>query len=218
MNLEAHRDIMKKWQTCPPHATETFISDGPIDPNRWIKIERRVLFLAKEAYGETGPGTTWDLPKLVREEWKEPKGKFWWSLGYWAYGIQRLTEGPIPSSPMVNKRWDEVTEAMLASAVVNIKKSCGRSASSDDDLLQYVVTDGALLKKQVAYLSPHVVICCKTWHLVKDLWPHAKPISEQVHTIDDMLVLDFWHPANHYPNVMNYYTALVLIHRALYPC
>ena len=131
MNLKTHRDVLEKWQASRLHATETFVSYGPIDPDRWLKIERRVLFLAKEAYGDIKPGKTWDLPELVREEWKRPKYNFWWTLGYWAYGIQRLTNGPIPSSPMAGQLWKEVTESVLASAVVNIKKSGGRSSSND---------------------------------------------------------------------------------------
>ena len=119
---------------------------------------------------------------------------------------------------MAGQLWKEVTESVLASAVVNIKKSRGCSSSSSDDLLQYVTADGDLLKQQVACLSPHVVICCNTWHLVKNLWPRVKQISERVISIDGMLVLDFWHPANRYPDVMGYYTASALLHRALFPC
>ena len=119
---------------------------------------------------------------------------------------------------MAGQLWKEVTESVLASAVVNIKKSGGRSSSNDDDLRKYVREDGDLLKQQVKCLSPHVMVCCNTWPLVKDVWPHAKQISEQVHTIDGMLMLDFWHPANRYPDVMNYYTVAILLHRALYPC
>ena len=217
-NLDAHKDVLRKWQARPPHNTETFVSDGPIDPNRWLEIERRVLFLAKEAHWEGRRDKTWDLPKLIREEWKGPRKKLWWTLGYRAYGIQRLTSGPIPSNPKCRQFREEVTESVLASAVVNIKKSRGRPSSSDDDLRRAVAADGELLKQQVACLSPHIVVCCKTWHLVKNLWPNATQISEQVYDVDGMLVLDFWHPANRYPDVMNYYTVTVLLHRALFPC
>ena len=47
---------------------------------------------------------------------------------------------------------------------------------------------------------------------------HAKQISELVYDIDGMLVLDFWHPANRFPDVMSYYTTVVLLHQGLYPC
>ena len=39
--------------------------------------------------------------------------------------------------------------------------------------------------------------------------------SERVLKIDDMLVLNFWHPANRFPGEMNYYTALALLQQAL---
>lgn len=218
VNLETHKAVLKKWQSRPPHDTHTFVSDGPIDPNRWLKAERRVLFLLKEAYWEDRREKTWDLPTLIREDWKGPRKKMWWSLGYWAYGIQRLTSGQIPSNPQAGQLWNEVKESVLASAVVNIKKSGGRSSSSDDDLRRYVDADGDLLEQQVACLSPHVVVCCKTWGLVKNiLWPSAEKISERVYNIDGMLVLDFWHPANRYPDVMNYYTVVALLHRAPFP-
>ena len=79
-NLDAHKDVLRKWQARPPHDTETFVSDGPIDPNRWLEIERRVLFLAKEAHWEGRRDKTWDLPKLIREEWKGPRKKLWRTL------------------------------------------------------------------------------------------------------------------------------------------
>ena len=217
MSPRQHEEVLDDWQARYPDAT--FISDGPIDLDRWCAISRRVLFLAKEAYGDFGPGQSWDLPELVREEWQGPKHKFWWTLGYWAYGIHRLADGPMPPSPWtVGQKWEQdVTESLLSSAVVNIKKAHGRSRSSDDDLRQYVRQDGDLLKQQVQSLSPQVMVCCNTWHLVGDIWPNAGRVSEQVLRMDDMLVLDFWHPANYYPSVLCYYGVLALLQRALYP-
>lgn len=83
MNLETHKDVLKEWRARPPHDTETFVSDGPIDLHRWLEIERRVLFLAKEAHWEGGRDKTWDLPELVREEWKGPRKNYGgpWDIG-----------------------------------------------------------------------------------------------------------------------------------------
>ena len=214
MNLKKHDELLNNWRA--RYADATFISDGPVDANQWLSVERRVLFLAKEAYGDLGSSQTWGLPHLIRE-WQGPKHKFWWTLGYWAYGIQRLTHGPIPPNPNYEEKWEEVRESVLASAVVNIKKARGCSSSKDDDLRQYVRNDGGLLRQQVEGLNPHVVVCCYTWHLVREMWPHAMQISEQVFGVNGMLMLDFWHPANRYPDVLCYYAALVLLQRALFP-
>ena len=215
MNLDEHQELLSNWQA--RHTDGTFISDGPIDPSRWSDAKPRVLFLAKEAYGYKGPGQTWDLPEVVREE-KKP-GKFWWTLGYWAYGIQhQLRTGGIPSSPWTGGQHgiEEVKESVLQSAILNLKKSDGLPGSNDDDLRQYVRNDGDLLRRQVECLSPDVMVCCYTWHLVKDqVWADAESISERVFRVDDILVLDFWHPANRYPDVLCYFAALGLLQRAL---
>lgn len=155
MNLKKHDELLNNWRA--RYADATFISDGPVDTNQWLSVERRVLFLAKEAYGDLGSSQTWGLPHLIRE-WQGPKHKFWWTLGYWAYGIQRLTHGPIPPNPNYEEKWEEVRESVLASAVVNIKKARGCSSSKDDDLRQYVRNDGGLLRQQVEGLNPHVVV------------------------------------------------------------
>ena len=81
MNLDEHQELLSNWQA--RYTDGTFISDGPIDPSRWSNAKPRVLFLAKEAYGDMEAGKTWDLPELVREVWKEPKGN---SGGIWDTG------------------------------------------------------------------------------------------------------------------------------------
>ena len=217
MDVAKHDDLLDSWSKRPPHVDRTFVRDGPIDWKEWSKISRRVLFLAKEAYGESDSGESWDLSKLVREEWKGPKYKFWWTLGYWAYGIQRLKKERLPTSPFSEGLWDDVTESVLATSLVNVKKSGGRVSSDDDELQWYVHKDRCLISEQVECLSPHVVVCCSTWALVKnDLWPRAEQVSERVYRTGDMLLLDYWHPANRFPEVISYYAIVALLHQGLY--
>ena len=213
MNSNDHKKFLEDWQKRPRYKNKEFVSDGPIDWERWNKTERRVLFLAKEV--NAGESKNWSLPETIRCVWKGPMNKIWWTAGYWAYGIHRLKRDSIPPNPKCEKLWDDVRESFLSTAVVNIKKREGGPSSDDDDLIKYVHEDGDLLKKQVESLSPNFVVCCNTWHLVKDVWSNAEKVSEQVYKIDDMLVLDFWHPANRFPDVMNYYSVLVLLQQAL---
>lgn len=218
MNMERrkHEALLDSWSKYPLHADRAFVRDGPIDWKKWSKVSCRVLFLAKEAYGESEFGRSWDLSRLVREEWKGPRYKFWWTLGYWAYGIQRLRTGHIPVSPFSKELSKDVTESVLATSIVNIKKSGGTSSSDEDDLEQYMRQDSRLISEQVKYLGPDVVVCCSTWALAKSfMWPNAEQVSERVHRVDDMLVLDYWHPANRFPNVLGYYAAVALLHQAV---
>ena len=210
MNREKHRKLLNDWRERPHHSNQIFVSDGPIDWDRWSTVNRRVLFLAKEAPGYE---PSWDLPEWIREE--GPKFNIWWNVAYWAYGIQRVSAEYLPSNPVPEEAWDEVKEALLASAVVNVKKSGGKSSSDVADLRKYVQLDGDLIKQQVECYTPHVIVCCRTWSLVKSLWGKFENVSEHIYRINDILVLDYYHPSARFPIVMHYYTAMVLIQQAL---
>jgi len=120
LNREKHGQLLTDWRERPHHANRTFVSDGPIDWNKWAAVNPRVLFLAKEAHGD---GPSWDLPEWIREE--GPKFNLWWNVGYWAYGIQRVSAEYLPSNPVAEEAWDDVEESLFASAVVNVKMLTG---------------------------------------------------------------------------------------------
>lgn len=214
MNADGHEKILKEWRERPLYKNQVFVSDGAIDWECWNKSECRVLFIAKEP--NSSEGMNWSLNEMIRCKWKGPYNKLW-TVAYWAYGIQKLGHNSIPSNPYYNELWDEVSEALLSTAIVNIKKTEGGSYSDDDKLRKFIDDDRDkdLLKKQIGCLNPNFVVCCKTWHLVKDVWLNTEKVSERVYKIDDMLVLDFWHFANRFPIVMNYYTAMALLQQAI---
>lgn len=211
MDRNRHKVLLDEWRERPRHAEQIFVSDGPVDWDRWSSTaKRRVLFLAKDAHGE---GPSWDLSQWIREE--GPKYNLWWNVGYWAYGIQRINAENVPANPAVEELWDEVTESLLTSAVINIKKSGGQSSSDNEDLRSYVKQDGDLIKEQVKCCNPQVMVCCGTWRLVKNLWGEAEEVSERVYRSNGMFILDYYHPSAHYPIVMHYYAAMVLVQKAL---
>ena len=213
MDREQHRELMSEWAEGDHHIGQTFVSDGPVDWDLWEKHgSPRILFLGKEAHGGDG---SWDLSQWLRD--RGPYGNIWWKVAYVAYGLGGLTRDSMLPSPL--EQWEEVKgdvdTAFRSVAVVNVKKSGGRPSSNNEDLRGYVYKDGDLVKRQVMGLQPHFIVCGNTWGLVKDLWPYTKDVSPQVYRLDNELFLDYWHPASHYPNVMYYYTAMVLMQKAM---
>ena len=69
-------------------------------------------------------------------------------------------------------------------AVVNVKKSNGGSESEYEDLKKYALEDRLEIKRD-------------TWDNMLALWK-------------DTLVLDYYHPAVHYPNRVNYYALMAI--------
>lgn len=204
---------MRDWAERDHHRDQVFVSDGPIDWDIWRNQESpKVMFLVKEAH--------WDDENTGLCEWLRddgPRYNIWWRVAYLAYGLQGLTRDSMLPDPLEqwNEIEDEVVKAFRSVAVVNVKKSGGTSLSDEHDLRGYVEKDGDLITRQVMGLQPHFIVCGKTWGLVKGLWPDAKPVSPRAYRLDNKLFLDYWHPASFYPNVMYYYTAMVLMQKAM---
>lgn len=211
--------LFDEWKGRDIHSNQSFIEDGPIDPERWVGVDKRVLFVAKEAYGEEGATTGWSLPKLVCEEWGGPKHKFWWTVGYWALAVRSTTVDVIPEFPGYRSQYDSTKTAVLESAVVNIKKSGGISSSDERDLKRYLESDGDLLLKQINFLDPHILIFCNTWDLVKGLFPGVEEVSQYIYvkakTKKTQILIDYWHPANQYPNSVMFYALCALYQTSL---
>lgn len=203
--MDEHEELLQEWGSLPHHKETCFIKDGIIDPNRWSSSSRKLLFLLKEAYGTIEEKNGFDL-RIVMNQWKGPKYKIWWTAAYWAYLVKHSTIDQIPSFPSNDKEYADSSEALLESAVVNVKKSRGKSASNHDDIKGYIEKDGELIKKQIEIISPKIVICGNTWDLAKQyLWPNAEKVYDRVWKLDQRVFIDVYHPANQYPNALNYY-------------
>ena len=201
--MDSHEQLLEKWKRQPRHLGQCFIEDGIIDPNRWKSASPKVLLLLKEAYDEPGVTEGWDLRKFLREN--GPKWKIWWTAAYWCYAIHHLSAGGLPSLPNDEAAYESATEALRSSAIVNIKKSAGKSFSVDSDIVSYAQTDGLLLREQVDLIRPSIVVCGSTWANVRHLWGDAESVYDLVWCAGGMVFVDFWHPANHYAHRLNYY-------------
>jgi hypothetical protein len=107
--------------------------------------------------------------------------------------------------------------SLLSSACLNIKKSAGDSNSNNDDVQFYADHDGDLIKREIELISPDIVISGSTWWAVKQLWPAARQVYDLVWKTDTLSFIDFWHPANQFPNALNYYALGCLIQNGVRP-
>lgn len=211
------KELFNQWRNRDIHNGRAFITDGPIDPILWESANPRILFVAKEAYGEVGAKEGWDLPTIVREEWGGPKYKFWWSVGYWAVALRFTSIQSFAEFPEYTENYALARDAVMNAAILNLKKSGGLSSSNDDDLRRYVAADGDFIKEQFDILNPDIVVFCNTWHLVKELWPDAEAVSQYVlyWAKEGKLFINYWHPACHYPNSVMFYALCAIYRNAL---
>lgn len=211
MKTDRHEDLLESWATRPHHSKRGFVKDGIIDHKRWSAATVKVLFLLKEAYSDPDNPSDWDLRVLLRENWKGPKGVLFWNCAYWAYAAQHISDTATPELPQNEQSYSQATECFLSTAVLNVKKSSGKTNSDLEEIKKYAQLDGDLLKKQIDIINPDIIICGYTWEAVQHLWPTASILYDLVFQAENKVFVDFWHPANQYPKKLNYYAISSLL-------
>lgn len=199
--------MVDAWRSTPRHLGKAFISDGVIEAPRWKRAPRRVLFLLKEAYDDSESQSGFDLCERLRNRPTWRRKATIRNLGRWAHLIHEFSPGDIPSFPDN----DAADAAILASALVNVKKSGGSSRSVESDILDYARSDRALLLEQIRGIRPDVIVLGGTWGAAKELWPALGHVPSEVivsyrcHRTDLAPLIHFWHPGAHRPKRLLYY-------------
>ena len=212
------------WKSKPAsgpinHSEGVFISDGVVDPDTWFNQECRPLFLLKEAYnGEAD----WSLTSHLREN-TERCGATWRRVSQWTEGLLNTTRDAIyPFWQQGTVRYGN--EFLRRIAVMNVKKSGGKNRSNDQELLEYAEYDKLELYEQLQIVDPTVIICGYTIQCLNRILPTA--VKERAGQSPNLyywteinqhpvLILDYWHPSNQYPDFMNYYGLVGAYQQAL---
>jgi hypothetical protein len=119
----------------------------------------------------------------------------------------------IPLFPQEKKQEDECVEYLLSSAAIDIKKSDGKKSSDHEDILKYAREDGELLREQISLITPDIILCGGTFKYFKEFWSDREPVGETgyVYKTGNYIVIDYWHPANRYPNKLCFYALCAIL-------
>lgn len=216
--------LMARWQD--RHLSlgkHRFVADGAVCPDEYLASSPKICFLLKEAH--------FDEPdSIARRLAAGHMSQMWAAVAEWAYGIRHATAGgPLPKRPSLSP--EEKTRILRSVAVVNVKKSEGMSESDYGDLLDYVEADRDLLREQIEMLDPDVIVCCNYSSFLRAVYgagiterrkvddagliDHERMLENGYIVFQGRIVLDYYHPANHYPPLVNYYAVTALYQQAL---
>ena len=202
-----------------------FVSDGFVDPAAYENTFPRICFFLKEAYSKESTAD-WSL-----SDWLAGGAmtRMWGTVAEWAYGISQTTMDSIPHKPKLSQ--DEKTAVLKTVSVVKVKKSNGNVQSDYGDLLRYAVADQTILRRELEILRPDVIVCGNNSGLLRLLYgakvqengkisgegriPYSFLHENGYALMGDQIILDFYHPANQYPSLLNYYTICGLFQQAL---
>lgn len=223
--LRAAGELFDQWQAMPPkdgidHRSGGFVRDGVVCPEIWFSQQVRPLFLLKEAYGD---GRDWDLidDHLLTAA---PFGNHltWKRVTQWAQGILGTTADRLCPFDERTRGLGFGNAYLRRIAAVNVKKSGGRSASNAEEIARYARNDRALLCRQLELIDPTVIVCGNTFEYleiildarIKNTRNPNLGYSVRLNG-HDVIVLDYWHPSNRYPDLMNYYGLVASYQQAL---
>ena len=202
------------------HKDNVFISDGIVNPQIWFDQKPRILFVLKEAYSNKNDGD-WLLTDWIASG-ECLHYKIWRRIAIWTYGVLHTTRHSI--CPYKEQYPEAVYKDILQRiASLNIKKSNGKSKSDYDELEAYAFEDMPEIKKEFMLIDPDVVICGNCFHILNstvfgldydygknDNWYYYKDTLGK-----KRLFLDFYHPGNHWPDLLNYYGLMGIYQQAL---
>ena len=207
------------------HGKKGFVDDGIISPEDWCERERKILFVLKEAYYDGA--TEYKLCKNLREH--GPWGSVWRRCAEWSYGLTESSDNaPIPAYQ--NLDWEKANAYLRRVAVLNLKKSDGLSSSSLPEIEKYAEFDRVEIMQEIKIINPDIVVCGYVFDILKkcvygksltgagefvDKWNNNWYYWTTAMTGRPTLVIDFYHPANHFPAVLNYYALMGIYYQAI---
>ena len=224
--------LFERWESKPAKGkinhSDRFIKDGVICPEKWFSQKIRPLFFFKEAYTQTGENSMKDL---VEGHLKidKPIDKMWQRVSTWTRSLMEMAEtGEIPPF----KKPDRITRYgnpyLNQIAVMNIKKSSGEKTSNEENLNLYAEYDAEEIYNQLVLCDPNIIICGYTGRFVIELLDKKCQYKETVTPFDSdhflykyefnshkLAVICYWHPANHYPDFLNYYGLMHILHHII---
>lgn len=164
-------DVLRKAYNKIFPNVEYTIWDGVFAPRNYALNSFRVLFMNREPYDEAKD--EYNVVETIREQ--IGRGEDFWCTQTWLKrnirdqlailsllkekDIVRLTDGQIEKRINEFRISDSLfRNELLESAYINVKKSDGKKGSSCNDLREYAQRGMCVLKAQIAFFNPSVIV------------------------------------------------------------
>ena len=223
--FDAINKLMDDWKnTHLSKGRKCFISDGIVDKDCYENSSSKICFFLKEAYSKESD-EDWSLTEWLNNG---AMTRMWGNVAEWTYGITNTTQTVIKPKPSLTK--EEKSQIIRNISIVNVKKSNGFVQSNYEDLLKYANEDADFLRKELEILNPDIIVCGNNSSLLRVLFGatvhNDKVLDDGDIDIEFMrkngyvihenkIIIDFYHPANQYPSMMNYYSICAIYQQAL---
>ena len=215
--LDNSKRLFSGWKKKENHNGKVFVEDGIVNPEIYFSQNNRILFVLKEAYDNDSNG--FSLTQFLNEE-QDGIATMWKRVSEWSKLIISFVEGD--KTVKVFQKHNDIrsygNEYLRRIAVINVKKSDGKSNSDHQNLYDYAKRDKKELFEQLKNCDPTIVVCGNVGDLFREIISVgneelvAKSQMDREHYVyhfnlngHDVVVISYWHPANQFPDLLNYY-------------
>ena len=217
------RELMDEWRIQPKHVDHLFNYDGIVNEEAWnAETNKKILFFLKEAYhdeaGEARYKEQNNAYYFLTEELDSCKPwKMWRKVAVWTAAINNTDNNGTLKYSETDIRNAE-RDLIKSIAVVNIKKSDGNNTSEHENLRTYADEDKGYIKREIELIKPKIILCGNNCSLLEIVYPEMD--LDELHEdhsviFNGTIILDYYHPANQYPNFVNYYAVAGIYQQAL---
>lgn len=224
------KNLFEEWKSKPnqngiDHQNSVFIRDGIVCPEKWFSQKVRPLFLLKEAYGGD---KDWNLITDYLLTSRKMQRGTWPRVTLWTKGLLSTSSSWIEPYSTDESMKYYGNQYLQQIAVVNIKKSGGNRNSNLTLINQYAATDKEELRREIELIDPTIIICGYTISSLniimgQEIKNYNHPEQNLYYSLKlgkcdkkhNVIVLDYWHPSNYYPDIMNYYGLMSIYQQAL---
>ena len=215
-SCESLDDLFNRWEKQENHDYETFVRDGFIS-SKWGS-KKKILFILKEAYLKRDKdGKVENCEHDVRDWLSNEEGfydlldgkykNFWRRIVEWTYCINETDTtkiAPFPSDLFEKTNKKVAADFANSIAIMNLKKSDGKTVSNKKDIRQYVKNDSEFIKRQIELISPDIIVC---GHILDILDKNVYNSEIKSRKCDDWfyntkkmigrntIVIDYYHPS-----------------------
>ncbi len=168
-NIKTEAELFALWRNKPRfvssknvvinHAENNFVPDGIVNKKEWDKIEdKKILYVLKEAHSAKidSDMATW-LGAIKPSDYP-----IWKRVVQWTYGITNTTLDSTPEFLESEIDYSKSNFWLNKIAMLNIKKSDGKTPSIKKELLAYAEYDKQEIIKQIKIINPKIIVCGST--------------------------------------------------------
>lgn len=188
--------LFEEWKRLLPAESGTFVEDGVISQEEWMRADKRILFLLKEVNDEKGKMKS--IVNTIRNAVSNRESKIWkrptfHNMGRWAHGLHHCSKETPP--PTYKEADGARRDSLLSCALINLKKTAGGRVATKE-VEQSAMIYSSLIKRQIEILKPDVIVFGGTYKMVKThVLPELNKVAFRVHTYQDTVCINANHPA-----------------------